>query len=172
MSIPTGMYRITSVNTYTAADSIPAQLFVDQNYGGASMALSQGSYNVDRLSAPDAVGNDTVSSIKVAPGYVVTVFTDPDLGGASRQFSADTPYVGDDFNDKISSVSVDKSPAVTARWALNSGTPAGSSQWTISAGSDGTYVIKSATPGGWTAAVPSTITCTTSGPQVWTINPS
>jgi len=39
------------------------QLFVDQNYSGASLTLAEGSYNVDRLATPDAVGNDTVSSL-------------------------------------------------------------------------------------------------------------
>ena len=83
-----------------------AALFVDQNYSGASATLAAGSYNVQRLAAPDSVGNDTVSSLQVAPGYTVTVYTDADFGGASKTFTADAPYVGDDFNDKTSSVTV------------------------------------------------------------------
>jgi len=94
-----------------------AQLFVDQNYSGASMTLTEGGYNIDRLDAPDAVGTDTVSSLRVAAGYRVTTYTDPNYGGASKVFTVDTPYVGDDFNDKISSVQVSK--VATARSVPN-----------------------------------------------------
>ena len=83
-----------------------AQLFVDQNYGGASVTLTVGSYNIQKLAAPDSVGNDTVSSLLVASGYSVTVYTDANFGGASTTFTTDTPYVGDAFNDQISSVQV------------------------------------------------------------------
>ena len=83
-----------------------AQLFVDRDYGGASAALTEGSYNIEKLAARNSVGNDTVSSLLVASGYSVTVYTDRDFGGASKTFTTDTPYVGDDFNDKISSVRV------------------------------------------------------------------
>ncbi|MGD0063849.1 MAG: peptidase inhibitor family I36 protein [Streptosporangiaceae bacterium] len=83
-----------------------AQLFVDQNYGGASATLTAGSYNIQKLSAPGSVGNDTVSSLLIASGYSVTVYTDANFRGASTTFTADTPYVGDAFNDQISSVQV------------------------------------------------------------------
>lgn len=83
-----------------------AQLFVDRNFTGASAILDTGNYNIEKLSARDSVGNDTVSSIRVAPGYVVVAYTDADFGGASKTFIADAPYVGDDFNDLISSVKV------------------------------------------------------------------
>ncbi|MGW6975452.1 hypothetical protein [Streptomyces sp. NPDC054952] len=44
----------------------------------------------------------------MAAGYQVIVFTDSDFGGSSKTFTADTPYVGDDLNDAISSVRVIK----------------------------------------------------------------
>ncbi|MEU1429875.1 peptidase inhibitor family I36 protein [Nocardia sp. NPDC005746] len=44
--------------------------------------------------------------MKVADGYVVTAYTDANFQGDSKEFTADTPYVGDGFNDKISSVTV------------------------------------------------------------------
>ncbi|MEZ0095959.1 peptidase inhibitor family I36 protein [Streptacidiphilus sp. EB129] len=91
-----------------------AQLFVDENYAGASMILAEGAYNIERLDAPDAVGNDTVSSLTVVPGYQVTVYTDADFGGDSTTFTTDTPYVGDDLNDKISSVVVVKTTTASS----------------------------------------------------------
>lgn len=91
------------------------QLFIDQDYSDPSATLGEGSYNIELLDAPDSVGIDTVSSLLVAPGYRVTVYTDPDFGGTNTTFSADTPYVGDDFNDKISSVEVTKIARATKR---------------------------------------------------------
>ena len=85
-----------------------AQLFVDRDYTGAYAELEEGDYNIQHLSERDSVGNDTVSSLQVTAGYRVTVYTEADFGGDSTTFTADTPYVGDAFNDKISSVSVSR----------------------------------------------------------------
>ncbi len=76
---------------WNAPSSGAAQLFVDQNYSGASATLTAGSYNIQKLSAPDSVGNDTVSSLLIASGYSVTVYTDANFSGASTTFTADTP---------------------------------------------------------------------------------
>ncbi|MFE4460422.1 peptidase inhibitor family I36 protein [Nocardia tengchongensis] len=83
-----------------------AQLFVDRDYGGKNGTLDVGEYNISRLKEKDQAGNDTVSSLKVAPGYAVIAYTDANFQGDSKEFTADTPYVGDAFNDKISSVKV------------------------------------------------------------------
>lgn len=55
-----------------------AQLFTDADYGGASAALEVGTYN---LGDGTEVKNDTVSSLKVAIGYQVMVFTGRDCSG-------------------------------------------------------------------------------------------
>ena len=104
-----------------------AQLFVDQNYSGASATLTEGSYNIQKLAAPNSVGNNTVSSLLVASGYSVTVYTDADFGGASKTFTTDTPYVGDDFNDQISSVQVtaNSKPAIRPTSGSGSGPEGG-----------------------------------------------
>ena len=52
------------------------------------------------------VGNDTVSSLTVAPGNSVVAYLDPGLKGEKVIFTENTPYVGDQYNDRISSVSV------------------------------------------------------------------
>jgi hypothetical protein len=83
-----------------------AQLFVDTDYSGATVVLDEGDYNINKLAARDSVGNDTVSSLLIADGYTVTVYTHSDFQGASTSFTTDTPYVGDAFNDTISSVRV------------------------------------------------------------------
>ncbi len=65
-----------------------------------------GSYNVDDLKK--GVGNDKISSLRVAPGYKVTLYKDYNFSGASKVFTADAIYVGADFNDVTSSLVVEK----------------------------------------------------------------
>ena len=52
--------------------------------------------------------NDAVSSVEVVSGYKVTLYDNADCTGASKTFTANAEYVGDDFNDKASSVVVAK----------------------------------------------------------------
>jgi len=81
-----------------------AQLFADRDYGGAVTTLEEGIYQLG--TSAGAVGNDTVSSLKVAPGYTVTVYSGSNCRGASATFTADTAHVGEAFHDVISSVQV------------------------------------------------------------------
>jgi hypothetical protein len=81
-----------------------AQLFVDRDYGGDSVILGEGIYNIG--DSTGKVGNDTVSSLTVAPGYSVVAYLDRGLKGEKIIFTENTPYVGDQYNDRISSVSV------------------------------------------------------------------
>jgi hypothetical protein len=81
-----------------------AQLFADRDYGGAVTTLEEGIYRL--ATSAGAVGSDVVSSLRVAPGYVVTVYSGSNCQGASATFTADTAYVGEAFHDVISSVQV------------------------------------------------------------------
>jgi hypothetical protein len=81
-----------------------AQLFAERDYGGAVTTLEEGIYRLGTSTA--AAGNGTVSSLKVAPGYTLTVYSGNNLQGASATFTADTANVGDVFNDVIRSVEV------------------------------------------------------------------
>jgi hypothetical protein len=82
-----------------------AQLFVDKNYAGASVTLDVGNFNIQPLGQADAEGDTSASSILVAPGYTVTVFTGSDFTGDSTTFTADAPDIGA-FDDKILSAQV------------------------------------------------------------------
>jgi hypothetical protein len=73
------------------------------NYGGRSQELSVGRYNLDQLS----IGNDIISSLKIPADLMVTAYEHADFEGKSKIFTEDTTYVGDDFNDKISSIVVE-----------------------------------------------------------------
>ncbi len=81
-----------------------AQLFAERDYGGAVTTLEEGIYHLG--TSTGASGNGTVSSLKVAPGYTLTVFSGSNCQGASATFTADTADVGDVFNDVIASVEV------------------------------------------------------------------
>jgi len=89
-----------------------AQLFTERNYGGEVTTLEEGMYRLG--ASAEAARNGTVSSLKIAPGYVVTVYSGNNFQGASAIFTADTVYVGDTFHDVISSVEVSAAPAASA----------------------------------------------------------
>ncbi len=90
-------YPTTSLEVLNAPTSGAAELFADRNYAGASASVSEGAYNIK-------AGN-TVSSLRVAAGYAVTAYTEPDGGGTNKAFTTDTPYVGEGFTT-IRSVNV------------------------------------------------------------------
>ena len=88
-----------------APSSGKAQLFAERDYGGAVTTLEEeGIYHPGTSTAAGA--NGTVSSLKVAPGYTLTVYSGNNCQGASATFTADTANVGDVFNDVIRSVEV------------------------------------------------------------------
>lgn len=91
------------VSTPVSTPVKPCVVFKDANFSGASHELLVGNYDHYQL----GVGNDTVSSLRVAPGYRVTLYEHGGFSGATRVFTGDSSYIGD-FNDKVSSVRVEK----------------------------------------------------------------
>ncbi|MCU7937657.1 MAG: hypothetical protein KZQ99_22880 [Candidatus Thiodiazotropha sp. (ex Dulcina madagascariensis)] len=78
-------------------------IFQHANYEGSSQGLSLGRYDLSSLS----IGNDTLSSLKVPNGWKVTLYRDHHFTGYTKVFTANTPFVGGDFNDQTSSIVVD-----------------------------------------------------------------
>lgn len=76
-------------------------VYDDSQYRGASQALGIGQYDWGQIK------NDSISSLKVPTGMKVTLYSDTRFGGKSKMFTADTPYVGDDFNDITSSIIIE-----------------------------------------------------------------
>lgn len=77
-------------------------LYTDQNHAGWSQELEEGDH-------PNlALGNDTVTSLRVPDGYKVTLYEHGDFSGRHLICVADTPYVGDSLNDRISCVRIEK----------------------------------------------------------------
>ena len=90
--------------TSNAYDTGMVTVFSDSNYRGQNLPLSAGYHDYKGLGR---VGNDRISSIRVPYGWSVTVYSDGNYKGRSKTFTHD---VGDlyDFNDKISSIHVNK----------------------------------------------------------------
>lgn len=81
---------------------IAAEVFKDRDYKSESQTLPLGRYNLADLD----IGNETVSSLKVPPGLYVTLFDGPDLSGEKMTFFDDSPFVGEEMNDRTSSIAV------------------------------------------------------------------
>jgi len=94
---------LTDPQTAFAFDA-RATIYDAANYGGRSQTLGVGSYNMAELT----IGNDTLSSLRVPEGLRVTLYQQANFRGATRSFTSDTSWVGDDFNDKTSAVLVEK----------------------------------------------------------------
>jgi len=118
-SAPTSDPATASAPQSAMAASEPASvLYADANFQGSKQELSVGTYNTGQL-----FGNDQLTSLRVMPGFRVTLCANKDFGGASRIYTQDCPNVGSDFNDKTSSVRVERlSPLPGAE--VNDGGPA------------------------------------------------
>ncbi len=77
--------------------------YQDADYGGAaSPVIAKGNYS----SLPSGVPNDWMSSLKIPSGWTVEVYEHGGFGGTKWTFTADTPWVGSDCNDKMSSIKI------------------------------------------------------------------
>lgn len=94
-----------STATNTASGDI--YIYQDINYGGTSASLGVGNYTLASLQAK-GFKNDDLSSIKCPWGYKVTLYADDNFGGASKVVTEDTSWIGTDWNDRVSSIKVEK----------------------------------------------------------------
>ena len=93
-------------SSLTTTDRGVATLYQDSNYGGYGFALPEGTFTLAQLRAYGIQNND-VSSLKVLPGYKVTLFDDDNFGGSSVVFTSNTDFVGGNWNDKATSVKIE-----------------------------------------------------------------
>lgn len=129
-------------------------VYSDRDFGGESQALLPGSYDMGQLT----IGNDTLTSVRIPPGWAVTLYEHEHTRGRSKTFTADTAYVGDDFDDLTSSLEVHATGAGVVVYAERNFR--GPNQ-TVVLGSDfrqlsevGVTTIRSLTvPSGWAATL-------------------
>ncbi len=82
-------------------------VYQNADWTGYHVDLQPRSYTTTELNAFGIKEGD-ISSLKVSEGYKVTVYTEDNFGGSFKTFTADSNYVGDDWNDKISSMVVEE----------------------------------------------------------------
>ena len=83
-------------------------LYEHCNYRGNRTGLYSGSYDLSNL-ASRGMRNDSVSAIRVKPGYVATIYEHAGYRGRSRQITGSSScLVNAGFNDIISSVRVNR----------------------------------------------------------------
>ncbi|MGA4980269.1 peptidase inhibitor family I36 protein [Streptomyces cinereoruber] len=83
-------------------------VFTGKDYNGASADLEVGTYNLG--DGTGSVGNDSITSVKVEPGYQVTLYKDRDCQGNSQTFLYNVPLLPNGLNDTVSSVKVEPLP--------------------------------------------------------------
>ena len=91
-------------------DAYVVRFYTDKNYGGKALNLGgEGGWpRLDVLTGIDSRDN-AISSAIVSPGFKAVFYPEPDFGGAPGVFTAGSyAYVGDYWNDKISSVKVER----------------------------------------------------------------
>jgi len=95
-----------------------ASVYQHCNYGGYAVKLGEGRYTLPQLEAL-GVHNNELSSLRVNPGYQVTLYDDDNFGSRSVVKTSDAGcLVDDDFNDRTSSIVVSK---VSVQAATRSG---------------------------------------------------
>ena len=82
---------------------LSATVYEDINFQGNSKELLPGNYDLEQM----GVANDSISSLKVSPGLKITLYEHIGYGGGSKTFTSDAAYVGDDFNNRASSIKVE-----------------------------------------------------------------
>lgn len=99
--------KIMKTEAVDNTPSTPPVFYDGYNFSGNAATLDVGSYPFNRFI--QSIRNDTVSSIKVSPGYKVVVYMH-DIGSPSQTFTSDVPdlrkYPG--FDKAISSVEISR----------------------------------------------------------------
>lgn len=91
-------------NRYNEASAVT--LYTDKGYKGKAVTLSEGEYNLSRMGLYNLKDND-MSSLKVTPGFKVTIYEDDNFNGKSKSYTASESFVGEEWNDKMSSLKVE-----------------------------------------------------------------
>ncbi len=102
---PNQRFRLAEVRPSSAIFNESATLFDQHNFAGNSLAFGVGCYGFKDISV---LGNDRVSSLKVPAGLRVTLCEHADYKGRRKSFTADAADVGNDFNNRTSSLMVEK----------------------------------------------------------------
>lgn len=95
----------TPVVTVPEGDGVT--MYTDINYGGTGVTFGIGEYDMSDMQSA-GIGNDSISSIKVPLGYKLTVYQDINFSGGTNVYAGDAAYVGNDWNDQITSFVIEE----------------------------------------------------------------
>jgi hypothetical protein len=95
-----GLFVAGAVSIAVPAYAAPcARVFEHINHGGEVKHISSG----DNVSYVGDLWNDKISSVIVEPGCALNVWEHADYRGKNKTYGGSLPFVGEDFNDIISS---------------------------------------------------------------------
>ena len=83
-----------------------ATFYVDADYSGNAVSLEEGTYTKSQM-AEYCINDNSISSIKVLPGYKVTTFIDDNFNGTSKSWTGNVSNTGGTWNDVISSIKIE-----------------------------------------------------------------
>ena len=93
--------------SWTMRRNLPV-VYEHADYGGRSQVLDVGRYDVGQLS----FGNDMISSVRVPPGWKVTLYQHAGFQAPIQVLTADTRALPPAYNDQASSIAVEKPGSV------------------------------------------------------------
>ncbi|SHN36369.1 Por secretion system C-terminal sorting domain-containing protein [Chitinophaga sp. CF418] len=99
--------KVTSLIVTKVAPAEQAVFYTDASYLGKAIALSPGNYTRAQMIAY-GLPDDAVSSFTVPAGYQVTVYGDDNFSGTSLTRTVSEPWIGPDWNDKVTSLIIAK----------------------------------------------------------------
>ena len=82
-----------------------AEIFKDKDFSDNSLPLPENGYNTEWLDIYGFEDND-LTSLKLLPGYVATLYDNDEFSGDSITFESATANVGTSWNDRMSSVRI------------------------------------------------------------------
>lgn len=94
------------VHAEETTEHAPVTVYVDSNYESTSQEFTVGEYDIDALES--GIGNDGMSSIRIAQGYQVTLYTDSGFGGSTVVLTQDElNFENLGINDEVSSLKIE-----------------------------------------------------------------
>ena len=81
------------------------ELFEHSGYQGRNLVLAPGNYDM-KYFTDYGFANDIVSSLKVSDGLTARVFRQDQFGGDFLDITADTTFIGSNWDDQVSSIVV------------------------------------------------------------------
>jgi len=100
-------FRYDAPWTAITTRSLQPMVFEHNDYDGRLQVLDVGRHDLGQLS----IGNDVISSVRIPPGWRVTLYQHAGFQGTTKVLTANTPALPD-FNDMTSSIVVEAWPVV------------------------------------------------------------